>query len=275
MADEAPLRFGPLTVERITVDHDVPGASGYLVTTSDGVLAFTGDIRFHGRAPERAWRLAERAAGCEMFVTEGTALGLPVFPGPVRTEDDVVRDFAAALEEARGDLMLLAMYPRDLERVAEFIEVAGAAGRRILWGDPVAAFLRELGVKDVVAYSEVGLPRSRPTRAPSSTSRICATCAASRTWRTCRWGSGRVWLHANGEPLGPFESRWALFTEWLDVLGIPLRRIGSFGHATADDLHTLVHRVAPRTVVPIHTDAPDGCTRWRAGPAPAGAGPAL
>lgn len=257
LADEQPLRFGPLTVERITVDHDVPGASGYLVTTSDGVLAFTGDIRFHGRAPERAWRLAERAAGCEMFVTEGTSLGLPVFPGPVRTEDDVVRDFAAALEEARGDLVLLAMYPRDLERVAEFVEVAGAAGRRILWGDPVAAFLRELGIKGVVAYSEVGLEEVTTDPGAFVYQPDLRDLRGIPDLADLPVGDRTVWLHANGEPLGPFESRWALFMEWLDVLGIPLRRIGSFGHATADDLHTLVHRVAPRTVVPIHTDAPE------------------
>jgi ribonuclease J len=257
LADEQPLGFGPLTVERITVDHDVPGASGYLVTTSDGVLAFTGDIRFHGRAPERAWRLAERAAGCEMFVTEGTALGLPVFPGPVRTEDDVVRDFAAALEDARGDLVLLAMYPRDLERVAEFVEVAGAAGRRILWGDPVAAFLRQLGVAGVVAYSEVGLQEVQADPGAFVYQPDLRDLRGIPDLADLPVGDRTVWLHANGEPLGPFESRWALFMEWLDVLGIPLRRIGSFGHATADDLHTLVHRVAPRTVVPIHTDAPE------------------
>jgi ribonuclease J len=51
----APVRVGPMTVRRFDLDHDVPGASGYLVTTGDGVLAFTGDIRFHGHHPGRSW----------------------------------------------------------------------------------------------------------------------------------------------------------------------------------------------------------------------------
>ncbi|NUR24763.1 MAG: MBL fold metallo-hydrolase [Catenulispora sp.] len=257
LADETPLAVGPLTVERVTVDHDVPGASGYLVTTSDGVLAFTGDIRFHGRAPERAWRLAERAAGCAMFVTEGTALGLPVFPGPVRTEDDVVRDFAEALDAAAGDLVLLAMYPRDLERVREFGDAAGAAGRRIVWGGAVARFLRELGVEGVLDYADVGLEGIQGDPGAFVYQPDLRDLRGIPDLADLPVGPGTVWLHANGEPLGPFESRWALFVEWLEVLGIPLRRIGSFGHATADDLHTLVHRVGPRTVVPIHTDAPE------------------
>ncbi|MFD0636871.1 MBL fold metallo-hydrolase [Catenulispora yoronensis] len=257
LAERTPTAFGPLTVERITVDHDVPGASGYLVTTSDGVLAFTGDIRFHGRAPERAWRLAELAAGCEMFVTEGTALGLPVFPGPVRTEDDVVRDFAGALEAAGRDLVLLAMYPRDLERVREFVEVADAAGRRIVWGAAVAAFLRALDVECVVAYDEVGLDGIKADPGAFVYQPDLRDLRGIPDLADLPVGAGTVWLHANGEPLGPFESRWDLFVEWLAALAIPLRRIGSFGHATADDLHTLVHRVRPRTVVPIHTDAPE------------------
>ena len=180
-----------------------------------------------------------------------------VVPGPVRTEDDVVRDFAAVLEEARGDLILLAMYPRDLERVAEFIEVAGAAGRKIVWGEAVAVFLRELGIKDVLAYSEVGLQAVKDDPGAFVYQPDLRDLRGIPDLADLPVGDRTVWLHANGEPLGPFESRWSLFTEWLEVLGIPLRRIGSFGHATADDLHTLVHRVAPRTVVPIHTDAPE------------------
>ena len=256
LAEDTPVRVGPMTVERVAVDHDVPGASGYLVTTSDGVLAFTGDIRFHGRAPQRAWRFAERAAGCAVLVTEGTALGLEAFPGPPRTEDDVLREFSAALDEARGDLVLLELYPRDLERVAEFTEAALVAGRRIVWADRVAAFLASAGVEAPLAFGEVGLAGLREAPGEFVYQPDLGDLRDVPALADLPLGPRTVWLHANGEPLGPFESRWALFTEWLAALGVPLRRIGSFGHATADDLHRLVHRVDPRIVVPIHTQAP-------------------
>jgi ribonuclease J len=54
-----------MTGQRPDLDLDVPGASGYLVTASDGVLAFTGDIRFHGHHPERSARRAAAAAAAE------------------------------------------------------------------------------------------------------------------------------------------------------------------------------------------------------------------
>ncbi|WP_084724636.1 MBL fold metallo-hydrolase [Streptacidiphilus melanogenes] len=257
LPDETPVQVGPMTVERITVDHDTPGASGYLVTTGDGVLAFTGDIRFHGRNPERSWHFAERAAGCDMLVTEGTALGLGLPPGPPRTEDDVRADFATALAAADRDLVLLAMYPRDLERVTEFLEVATAAGRRIVWGDRTAAFLREAGVPDPLAWTAVGLDALRAEPGAFVYQPDLGDLRGIADLGDLPIGPKTVWLHANGEPLGPFESRWQLFTEWLTALNVPLQRIGSFGHATADDLHTFVHRVAPKVLVPIHTQAPD------------------
>src|SRR5262249_8394872 len=136
---------GPMRVECVPVDHDVPGASGYLVHTSDGTLAYTGDIRFHGRHPERSLEFTERAAGCAVLVTEATTLSFPSDGTPVRTEDDVVASFADHLATASG-LVLLSLYPRDVERVVEFTEAAHAAGRAIVWPSRTAAFLVGLGV---------------------------------------------------------------------------------------------------------------------------------
>jgi ribonuclease J len=69
-------------------------------------------------------------------------------------------------------------------------------------------------------------------------------------------GGRTVLAHANGEPLGPFEARWPLFTDWLTKLGVKLLRMGCLGHAYQDDLHEFVRRVAPRVLVPIHTTSP-------------------
>jgi ribonuclease J len=63
-------------------------------------------------------------------------------------------------------------------------------------------------------------------------------------------------LHANGEPLGPFDPRWPLYTDWLAQCGLPLRTIGSSGHASADHLHEMLYRIRPSVVVPIHTRSP-------------------
>jgi ribonuclease J len=246
--------FGPMEVECVPVSHDVPGACGYLVRTREGALAFTGDIRFHGRSPELSWEFADRARGCEVLVTEGTSLGWGV-PEHVRTEQDVQNDVAAALERTPG-LVLLSLYERDLERVDAVLAVAKDAGRTVLWPDATAAFLRATGRTDAIGAREA--PRGALHEAPGAYV-VVPDADDLPSLLDLPLGPGSpagVCLHANGEPLGPFEPRWAPFTDWLNALGVPLEQIGSSGHAVPDDLHRMVERIAPRTVFPIHTTAP-------------------
>lgn len=248
------VAVGPMEVECVPVDHDVPGACGYLVRTGEGTLAFTGDIRFHGRHPERSWEFADRARGCDVLVTEGTTLGWEMRP-QVRTEDDVERDFADALAGTPG-LVLLSLYPRDLERVRDFLALAGEAGRTVVWPAATADFLRGLGVPGIVRAGDAA---AEGLTSDPGAHVVVPDPADLPSLLDLPVGEGHpdsVFVHANGEPLGPFEPRWAPFTDWLDALGIPLRQIGCSGHAVHDDLHAMVERVRPRVVFPIHTTAP-------------------
>ena len=245
------VRVGPMTVERFDVDHDVPGASGYKVTTGDGVLAFTGDFRFHGHRPELSWAFAEAVAGADVLVTEGTTLSWEEIH-PLRTEVHVNAMFEAELS-GNPDLVMLAVYPRDFDRVRDFTAIAAAAGRDLLWPDRTAAFLRAAGFDGALATGEVGLDAVR--EAPG---RYVVQLDPDDlpSLLDMPFGPNSAFVHANGEPLGPFEPRWQLFVDWLGKLGVPLRRIGCSGHAYQDDLHEFVRMINPRVLVPIHTFSP-------------------
>jgi ribonuclease J len=247
------VEVGELRVECVPVDHDVPGATGYLVHTPDGTLAYTGDIRFHGRNPSASAEFVRRATGCTALVTEGTLLSFSPPEGPVRTEDDVLAAFTEALGSA-GGLIMLALYPRDVRRVEEFIEAAARYGRRIIWPAPVAAFLRNLAVPDVLTWGD-GVDLAAVTANPAGFV-VQPDPADLPSLLDLPLVPGDLFLHANGEPLGEFEPRWAVFTDWLASTGLVLRRIGASGHATADDLHAMVQRISPEVVFPIHTLEP-------------------
>jgi ribonuclease J len=70
------------------------------------------------------------------------------------------------------------------------------------------------------------------------------------------FGPGSAMLHGNGEPLGPFDPRWALYTDWLGQCGLPLHHFGCSGHASQDHLHEMLYRIRPSVVMPIHTRSP-------------------
>jgi ribonuclease J len=245
------VSVGPLRVTRLDVDHDVPGASGYLVESPTGRLAYTGDFRLHGRHPERSQAFARAAAGVDVLVIEGTTLGAP--PNQrVRTEAQVDQAFAEALTTVDG-LVLLALYPRNLERVAAFLAIAQSAGREILWPPGAAAFLAACGLA-AASWQTLGAAHIARDRARY------VVAVGSRDLPLLLdlpLGPKSAYLHANGEPLGAFDPAWELLMEWLGHLAVPFRDIGTGGHATADDLAWTVNSVAPRAVFPLHTQAPE------------------
>jgi len=46
------FKIGSLEIEPIHVDHSIPGAYAFIIYTSEGPIAYTGDIRLHGTRPE-------------------------------------------------------------------------------------------------------------------------------------------------------------------------------------------------------------------------------
>ncbi|HEX3792606.1 MAG TPA: MBL fold metallo-hydrolase [Pseudonocardiaceae bacterium] len=257
LTDGQVVTVGDITVECVPVDHDVPGASGYLVHTPAGSLAYSGDIRNHGRHPERSWAFARRAAGVDVLVVEGTTLSFPVPDGSFRVEADVLESFVDILASASG-LVLLSLYPRDVERVVEFVKAAAGAGRRVVWPAATAAFLRRMGVPDALTWAGAGAEgvELAEVHADPAAFVVAPDVAALPDLLDLPLRAGDVYVHANGEPLGEFDPRWPVFTDWLAHFGVELRRIGCWGHASPDDLHTMVQQIAPKAVFPIHTLEP-------------------
>lgn len=251
LAEGEPVAVGPLVVERRCVDHDIPGASGYLVHTDDGVVAYSGDLRLHGRHPELSERFAEHAHGAAVLLMEGTSLSGDTAQ-PVRPEAQVDAAFDDELARTPG-LVLLSVYPRDIERLSAFETIASRRGRRILWPAATAAFLRAFGLDGVRELDRAGLEEVR--REPS---RFVVQLAANElgTLLELPVGPGCVFLHANGEPLGPFQAGWDLLQQWLARLQVPFASIGSSGHATPHDLHRIVELVQPKVLFPLHTADP-------------------
>ncbi|MGH3001116.1 MAG: MBL fold metallo-hydrolase [Gaiellaceae bacterium] len=243
-----PVAVGPMRVERWRVDHDIPGASGYVVHTGDGVVAYSGDLRLHGRHPELTERFAEKASGAAALVMEGTSLsGDP--RTPVRPEASVDAAFDAELGRVPG-LVLTSIYPRDIERLTAFTAIAERHGRRVLWPTPTAAFLRAWGLEDVQEL-DVEQVRADPSRyvvqLPVNELGLLLELPV---------GPGSVFLHANGEPLGPFQAGWDLLQQWLARLQVPFTVIGTSGHAMPHDLHRVVEIVQPKVLFPVHTTDP-------------------
>src|SRR5258708_5635100 len=72
VADGETIAVGPVRVRFVAVDHDVPGASGFLIETPEASLGFTGDHRWHGLRPELTEAFADAAPGVDLRPPAGS-----------------------------------------------------------------------------------------------------------------------------------------------------------------------------------------------------------
>ena len=55
------FKVGSLEIHPIHVDHSIPGAYGFIIYTSAGPVAYTGDVRLHGTRPEMTREFLQEA----------------------------------------------------------------------------------------------------------------------------------------------------------------------------------------------------------------------
>jgi ribonuclease J len=276
-----------LQVRLHRVDHDIVGAVGIEVRTPDGALAYTGDLNLHRDEGRHTEAFMRAVAGVDLLVSETTMLSFDPLPAEPITETEVAARVATALRECPR-LALLSAYERDIERADLLIRTAADVGRRLVWPGRHAAVLVSMGIEGVLTWDESRPQRIDQRRASElarargagtvSLAEVAADPAAhlvqvdaadmpslldlplgprDRTGDPSGDGSGCIWLHSQGEPLGPFMASWEPWLDWLAHLGITRVSAGSSGHAGPEALARVVREIAPGRVVALHGFRPE------------------
>lgn len=126
----------PFRVTPYEVDHSIFGATAYLLE-GDHVIAYTGDMRLHGKLGERTRDFVHHAKDASVLITEGTRAGRATGPegeqeGGGTTSENVVYDTCrAACDGARG-LIIADFSPRNFERLETFTRIASETGRMLV-----------------------------------------------------------------------------------------------------------------------------------------------
>ncbi|MFZ5768633.1 MAG: MBL fold metallo-hydrolase [Bacillota bacterium] len=112
------------------LDHSVFGAAGFAVETSAGPVAYTGDLRFHGREGTLSRQFVEEL--CRMRPTALICEGSRVDSSRTVTEGEVAERCLQAVRAAAGRIVVADFGPRNVERLNTFGEIARLTGRRLL-----------------------------------------------------------------------------------------------------------------------------------------------
>jgi ribonuclease J len=276
-----------LDVEPIHVDHSAPAAYGYLVHTSAGTIAYTGDLRRHGPQGRLTDDFIEaaRAAKPIALITEGTRVA-EVDPRQNLTEAEVRDQSVEAVRASPGKLPIVTFYPRDVDRIRTFVEVAKATGRKFVMntktahlllsvkGDPritvpdverdesVLVYHREL---DAYPVWEREILRKAKDRAVTSEYvrghpeelilQLDFTHLAELI--DIAPPPGSPFIHSKSEPFEEDDIADEVLGHWLERFGLVRHQFHASGHLSEVEVADMVRAIGAKAVYPVHTEHPE------------------
>lgn len=267
------------TVEDITVrvqpiDHDCIGACGFWIQTPDGSICYTGDYRFHGYHPDRTTAFAQACRGADLLITEGVTvsfgdvemLSLTAPEPDLRTEYTLLDETAVLCSEADG-LVVINPYNRNVERIHNLLVRLSKQNRRLVLDAVQADYLAAFYPQDpLYVYAETvhghPVPQGAVLIGRQDLLRSPASYLLQLDYRDFYelfdlQPVVSAYLHMDGAPLGAYDPSYRKMLLQLEALHIPFRNLGLGGHARPYYLKLMVDTVAPRVLVPLHSQRPE------------------
>ena len=96
------IKIKHLVIEPIHVEHSIPGAYGFVVHTSKGAIAYSGDLRLHGPQSKMTDEFVEAASKAKPYalLMEGTRMGSENEHN--HTEEEVEEKVEKIIKESKG-----------------------------------------------------------------------------------------------------------------------------------------------------------------------------
>ncbi len=277
-----PARVAGLEATAFAVDHSVLGSVGYVVETTAGNVAYTGDFRLHGVRGAQTRQFLEKAAEREpaALLIEGTH----VTESKMESEEEVERKVKAVVEQTRG-LVVAGFAPADVDRLNTFHKVAVATDRTLIMTEKQAFMLHQLtsqGLfrefdlksKNVLIFRKERL-RTTPyldLLADTYPDKVVEAHDVKRMQEKAILVAGltdmlampaidpvpgSVYILSTSEPFDEeMEISFQKLMEWLTRYGLPVFQVHASGHATAHDLQAAVETIEPAKVYLVHTENP-------------------
>ena len=274
--------IGSLRIEPIHVDHSVPGAYGFIVYTSGGTIAYTGDLRLHGPRAEMTEDFIQRVKQVQpdVLITEATN----IVDAKMSGEGEVKEKIAEVVSTTTG-LVLAGFYLNDMDRARTFYEVAKYSHRQLALSTKQAWMIHNLksdqhlqlfGLQDpsILIFQrekkrlyewELVLAQNYPDKMVgadyvNSHQReilLVASFFDMNEMVEVQPEPGSVYILSQSEPFNEeMEIDHDRLLNWLEICGLPLYQIHASGHINPNQLKSAIAEMNPRKVYAVHTERP-------------------
>jgi len=273
------------------VDHSIYGAAAFAVETSNGWVAYTGDLRWHGRRGAQTRQAVEALAALNpaVLLCEGTR-GADSNPA---TEDGVQATALEIVKNAKGKLVFADFGPRNVERLLIFHEIAQETGRQLAVLNKDAYLLEAMhyaapdevpGIASVPGFALYQKARARVSgwerKLLDRHSALLVDAEEVRRnpgeyilcfsfWDINELASlapvPAVYIYSSSEAFDEeMQMDQKRLRNWLEHFEVEVHGLGealdgplhASGHASGGELIDIIRQIRPQVLVPIHTENP-------------------
>jgi ribonuclease J len=145
------FKMDSMNIKLLPIDHSVQGACFTLIEANSGnTLAYTGDIRFHGRYRNLTRKAVEELnkRDIDLLITEGTRIDEDVSHDELRVEEDIVKAF----KSIKG-LAVVGFGWKDVTRYETMVNVAQRLDRTLVISPKLAYLLHLLKEQKLLEIS--------------------------------------------------------------------------------------------------------------------------
>ncbi len=272
------------------VDHSILGATSYLIK-GDFEVAYTGDLRFHGKRQEGSLNFFKNAKNARILITEGTRIGRD---DDVNVSEEQVYENSYSIVSNSNGLVIADFSPRNFERLETFKKIAEKSSRELVITSKDAYYLDALDIlngsemmRNLKIYSDYSLKEFKwqsivfekyldnfiqPDKIKKNLSNyiICFSFYDLPKLLDIMPDCGD-YIYSSSEAFGEedifsFERlvQWIKFFNF-NMHGIKIYKnkikfekgLHASGHASKEDLIRAIDLMDPDLIIPVHTEKPE------------------
>lgn len=285
LADRRPLQVGPFRITPYLVDHSAYDAYALLIEACGKRVFYSGDFRIHGRKQQLVERLLHSPpSDIDVLLLEGTTLGATEHRHAAIAEDDLEAKFIRVFRDCQG-LALVHASSQNVDRLVTIYRACLQSGRTLVI-DLYTAMVLEATGNPSIPQSDwervaVCIPLAQRIQIKRNgwfadlkrhtDRRIYADRHLAKTPKDYvllfrplwmgeleRYGclADACLIHSQWQGYLT-ETRFQNIDEWRRRHGMGFHEIHTSGHASPADLKRFAKALAPKRLVPIHSNCPD------------------
>ena len=282
------IKIDSIEVQPVHVDHSVPGAYAFIISTSEGPFIYTGDLRMHGLHADMTNDFVSAAIQSRpvAMITEGTRIDKKKTN---ESEQKIYYDSKKKIKQSKN-ISFVDFNFKDVDRFTTFYNIAKDLGKTLVINFKHACFLEQyhkdekLQVPPVTDQHLALLKPKRLTGTYIDEDYVDAyikkrlhykniLTAADITKDPSKYmivlnfwyfsdlidlkPKKAVYVHSLSEPFNEeMEISYERMKNWLSHFDIEFFQSHCSGHINGDDLKELITTIHPKKLFPIHTEHP-------------------